>query len=275
MSRKGDLQLIGKIIVKGILVTKTGLRIGGSSGGLKIGGLDLNVITDPDDKPYIPGSSLKGKMRSLLEQVESNGKSEYYNDNYGKTHACKTEEAYKKCPVCKIWGTIRGGDFTIPTLTRLIVRDAFLRIKDDESQEFWKRIQDNIELTWTEVKMETAIDRINGSALRGSLRQIERVPAGATFNWVLSFNVFDESDKDLFKKVFEAMALLENDYLGGMGSRGYGQVAMKNIEVYWNSKADYENGTIEIEPNRKINADTQDTPANLIQNFATLKSKLS
>jgi len=261
------LQLIGKVIIIGQIEAKTGLRIGGTSGGLKIGGLDLNVITDPEDKPYIPGSSLKGKLRSLLEQKEANGKPNFFQRG---SHACKTEEEYNQCPICKIWGTIESINFKLPTLTRLIVRDAFLLPDED----FWSKIRDNIDLQWTEVKMETAIDRIKGTALSGSLRQIERVPAGAKFGSQSSFNVFDETDKDLLKKVFIAMSLLENDYLGGMGSRGYGQVEFKNIEIYWNSKADYEKGTIQIKPSRKINADNQTTPAEIISNFDLIKAKL-
>jgi len=243
------LELLGKVIAKGKIEALTGLRIGGTSGGLKIGGLDLNVITDPDDKPYIPGSSLKGKLRSLLEQKESQGKNDFYRD--GK-HECKSEAAYKNCPICKIWGTIAGRDFNVPTLTRLIVRDAFL-LTDNDYKDFWDRIRNNIELQWSEVKVETAIDRIKGSALDGSLRQIERVPAGATFEWQFTYNVFAEEDKTLLKKIFESLELLENDYLGGMGSRGYGQVAVKEIEVYWNSKASYESGDVDIAPARKIN----------------------
>jgi CRISPR-associated protein Csm3 len=266
------LQLFGKVIVKGKIETKTGLRIGGTSGGLKIGGLDLNVITDQEDRPYIPGSSLKGKLRSLLEQKESHGNTNFYS---GGKHECKEESNYNNCPVCKIWGTIAGRNFNVPTLTRLIVRDAYLITKDDQGNEldFWKRIRNNIELQWTEVKVETAIDRIKGSALDGSLRQIERVPAEAEFDWQLILNVFSDSDRDLLKKVFESLELLENDYLGGMGSRGYGQVELKDIELYWNNKAAYENGETKIDPSRKIN-NGYTTPNDLVKNFDTIKEKL-
>lgn len=270
-----ELQLFGKVVAKGKIEAKTGLRIGGTSGGLKIGGLDLNVITDPDDKPYIPGSSLKGKMRSLLEQHEAKGKNYFFKD--GK-HVCTTEADYKKCPICKIWGTIISKDpntkidFSVPTLTRLIVRDAFLLI-DGEFKKFWERVKNNIEMEYTEVKVETAIDRVKGSALDGSLRQIERVPAGATFGWQFTFNVFDEEDKNLLKKVFEALELLENDYLGGMGSRGYGQVEVKDIEVFWNSKASYESGDVELKEDRKIN-NGFNTPSALIKNFSAIKNNL-
>jgi CRISPR-associated protein Csm3 len=140
-------------------------------------------------------------------------------------------------------------------------------------------MKENLELKWTEVKFETAINRITGTALGGSLRQAERVPAGAKFKdkdegGLIIFNVFDESDKDLIKKVFVAMELLEHDYLGGMGSRGYGRISFSNVEVYWNKREDYEKGTIDIKSERKIN-DGWDTPSKLVANFGALKSKLA
>lgn len=260
------LQLLGKVIVAGTIKAETGLRIGGTSGGLKIGGLDLNVITDQNGKPYLPGSSIKGKLRSLLEQKESNGKSDFYNDGQ---HSCTDEESYKKCPICKIWGTIKDRNFKSPSLTRLIVRDSFLN--DDKA--FWETARENIDLNYTEVKIETAIDRVKGTAKDKTLRQIERVPAGATFGFQCIFNVFDESDKDLLKKLFEAMALLENDYLGGMGSRGYGHVSFNNISVFWNSKTDYENGTTALDATRAIQSNA--TPSSLVQNFSILKNNLA
>ncbi|MFN4227892.1 MAG: type III-A CRISPR-associated RAMP protein Csm3, partial [Candidatus Ratteibacteria bacterium] len=90
--------LKGKIIIKGFIEVKTGLRIGGTTTGLKIGGLDQPVIKDPLGRPYIPGSSLKGKLRSLIEKKEN------VKLNEKGTHECTEEESYKKCPVCRIWG---------------------------------------------------------------------------------------------------------------------------------------------------------------------------
>jgi len=262
-----ELGFLGKVITRSVIEVKTGLRIGGSQAGLKIGGVDLNVITDPWGRPYIPGSSLKGKMRSLVERVEADGKPGFWNKDGG--HECRTDEEYRNCPVCRVWGVLGGGNLTVPTLTRVIVCDAFL----DENS-ITEEMQKNLELRWTEVKYETAIDRISGTAKHGSLRQAERVPAGVRFkDSEIIFNVFGEDDKDLLKQVFIAMELLENDYLGGMGSRGYGRVAFREIEVYWNRKADYENGTIDLEPGRKIN-DGWNTPAELVANFEELKNKL-
>ncbi|NWF92140.1 MAG: type III-A CRISPR-associated RAMP protein Csm3 [Syntrophaceae bacterium] len=270
-----NLGFLGKVIIRSNIEVKTGMRIGGSMGGLKIGGVDLNVITDPAGKPYIPGSSLKGKMRSLIERVEASGNSAFWNkkDKDGNVvgHQCETDNDYKNCSVCRIWGILGDARFREPTLTRITVCDAYL-VESSITEE----MKENLELKWTEVKFETAINRITGTALGGSLRQAERVPAGAKFEddgGLILFNVFVEPDKDLLKKVFVAMELLEHDYLGGMGSRGYGRISFQNIEVYWNKRDDYERGNIDLDPKRKIN-DILDTPSKLVANFETLKSKL-
>lgn len=271
--------LIGKVIIRGQIEVKTGMRIGGATGGLKIGGLDLNVITDPEGKPYIPGSSLKGKLRSLIEKKEAAQKPDFWNvkdsNNQISGHKCRTDQEYLNCPVCRIWGiAVSDKEVDIketPTPTRLLVRDTYL---DEDS--ITQEMKDNLELEYTEVKFETAINRLTGTALHGRLRQIERVPAGARFKDAeLIYNVFDEKDKEFLKQVFVAMELLEHDYLGGMGSRGYGRVAFNHLEVFWNRKEDYENGQIALTPERAINKDLGTTPAELVKNFEELKKRLS
>ncbi len=260
--------ILGKVIVQGDIIAETGLRIGGSTGGLKIGGVDLNVITDPLGRPYIPGSSIKGKTRSLMERFR--GKIDPSNDK-DWMHLCRNDADYKDCTICKIWGLLGDSKAfpSTPTLTRLLVRDVFI----DETS-ITPQMRDNMDLQWTEVKMETAINRITGTAHGGSLRQIERVPAGARFkDSRFIFNVFGEADKALLKEIFIALELLENDYLGGMGSRGSGQVRLKDMAVYWNKKSDYENGTLELIPERRIN-NGADTPAKLVQQFEQIKERL-
>lgn len=252
--------LTGKVIILGDIKVQTGMRIGGSSGGLKIGGIDLNVITDPEGKPYIPGSSLKGKMRSLMEKKEGKIKGE-------KVHYCKNDEDYKSCKICKVWGispTEKDMSITIPTYTRLIVRDVKL---DEES--ITDEMRKNLDFMWTEVKVENVINRVRGSA--ESPRQIERVPAGAVFRPMeMIFNVFEDQDKELLKVVFEAMELLEDDYLGGMGSRGYGKIKFENIEIYWNKKDDYESGNL---CQNKVNNGFK-TPTEIVKNFEKILEKL-
>ena len=150
-----EIKLLGKVIIKGKIEAKTGLRIGGSTVGLDIGGVDNPVIKDAEGKPYIPGSSLKGKMRSLLEKAE--GKP--LNSNLGgtKIHVCKDEKEYQNCHVCKIFGVPGEKDFGEPT--RLIVRDAVL-IEESITEEMKK----NLDLEYTEVKFENSIDRITSAA---------------------------------------------------------------------------------------------------------------
>jgi len=262
--------LLGKIIIQGTIEVKTGMRIGGATTGLKIGGVDLNVITDPYGKPYIPGSSLRGKLRTLLERKENVPWNKLDKKGNIVGHECKDDSSYGKCPVCKIFGVLNSNEIKQPTLTRLIVRDAYL---DEKS--ITEDMKKNLELEWTEVKFETSINRITGTALEGSLRQAERIPAGARFtNCELIFTVFEKSDKDLAKKVFESLDILQDDYLGGMGSRGYGKIEFKDIKVYWNKASDYENGTTELSEKEKINGNWT-TPAEIVKNFEKIKEKLT
>jgi len=254
--------LIGKFLIRGEIKVITGLRIGGSTTGLKIGGVDLNVITDPEGKPYIPGSSLKGKMRSLMENKLGRIRDD------GRMHYCTIDEEYSNCPVCKIWGispTEKDIEITLPTLTRLLVRDTYL---DEES--ITEEMKKNMDLRWTEVKTENLINRVQGSAEHP--RQIERVPAGAVFKPMeMVYNVFEDSDKDLLKSVFVAMELLEHDYLGGMGSRGYGKIEFHNIEVLWNDKNAYENGEL----NKKAVNGNFKTPSEIVNNFEEIKKLIA
>ena len=87
-----------------------------------------------------------------------------------------------------------------------------------------------------EVKYGTAIDRITGTAKGGSLRNIERVTPGTCFSFEIVYRVLDmgdnnNRDEDNFSLVVKSLIGLENDTLGGSGSRGCGKIAFKNIEV--------------------------------------------
>jgi CRISPR-associated protein Csm3 len=269
------LNFLGKIIIEGEIKVLTGLRIGGSTTGIKVGGIDQPVISDPWGRPYIPGSSLKGKLRSLIEKKEkvrlNKPRKIKVNDREIEEpfwHECENAEEYKKCPVCKIWG-ILGSDRKInePIFTRLFVRDTFLW-----EESITPEMKKNLELEWTEIKMETAIDRIKGTALGGSLRTIDRVPAGAVFKPMeMVYNVFEDSDKDLLKSVFEAMELLEHDYLGGMGSRGYGKIEFDNIKIYWNDKSAYETGEL----NTKLINKNFNRPSEIVKNFEEIKKLIA
>lgn len=216
------VRLLGRITVRGRIKTMTGLHIGGTSVGLAIGGADNTVIRNGlDGRPYIPGSSLKGKMRSLLDRVYTPGKLEEIGNS--KVYKCASKEDYdnpKKGFVFHLFGVTPeeinklGGD-AMPT--RLIFRDASMT---DETANTLERSL-YTDMPMTQVKTEVVIDRITSAA---TPRQIERVPAGALFDFELVMNVYRETDLDWLPYLTEAMDLLEHDYLGGQGSRGYGQV---------------------------------------------------
>jgi len=236
----GDV-ILGKVIVRGKIKLKTGLHIGAQRETMEIGGIDNPVIKDPvTGLPYIPGSSLKGKLRSLLEKTKyaeqppekrGRGEDKFYNRQMktGKgeiwIHACdKSYDEIKNCEICRLFGTSgRDGD-NFPA--RILVRDAFL------TEEFEKRWDEIIE-----IKYETAIDRITSAA---NPRPMERVPPGVEFEFEIVYNVEDEETREQdLKNLFSAMKLLEDDYLGGSGSRGYGKVEILITTIIERSREYY------------------------------------
>jgi CRISPR-associated protein Csm3 len=217
------MRLIGFKHLTGKIVLESGLHIGGSRETTQIGGMDNPVIRQPKDSmPYIPGSSLKGKMRSLLELSEGKvGKN-------GGPHSYEGSCAESQCIICRIFGA-SGSEDVKTGPARLIVRDCLL---DKENDTVKRLLEDYRGLPLSEEKAETAINRIKGAALGGSLRKIERVPAGTVFNLDITFRLFDKSDEGLFKQyVLKALALVEKDGLGGCISRGYGKVKFEDLQV--------------------------------------------
>lgn len=197
-----EIKLKKKIIYTGTIVLKTGLHIGGTNTALNIGGPDKFVVRNPITQlPYIPGSSLKGKMRSLIELA------------YGETdNGSVTKDPNTKAG--KLFGL--SSDIENGHPSRIIVRDGELKNPEELS---------NTDLLYTESKTEVTINRITAKAMP---RTFEQVPAGAKFNLEMVLNVFDGDDEDELKNTIKkAIELLEDDYLGGNGSRGYGQVKIK------------------------------------------------
>lgn len=227
---KGEIQLKGRIFITGSIETVTGLHIRATMRALAIGGLENSVVRDPlTNRPYIPGSSLKGKLRSLLEKHYS--KSQQWSMGGVRIHACykfdkkgnriPDEEAYANCEVCPIFGT--PAQFAVLP-TRLIVRDVPL---DENSAQRLTRAR--TELPFTEVKWETALDRVTAAA---TPRQVERVPAGTIFAPLeLVYSIYEEADINRFPHLLDAMQLLEDDYLGGLGSRGSGKVVFRELSL--------------------------------------------
>jgi len=220
-----------KIIkLRGTVELLSGLHIGGGDDTMKIGGIDNQVIKDINTRePYIPGSSLKGKMRSLLEwnigvvnlkrdDDKENGKplsskhiwkydkeeKKFIKDKFIDIAFEKKELFNNVSTLLKLFGD-KEGEFGI---TRVSIGDCSLI--------------DN-GLKFSEAKYENVIDRQNGTAQHP--RQIERVPAGVKFKYDIRVKILDSDNEDEFKKMIKkGLELIENDYLGGSGSRGYGRV---------------------------------------------------
>lgn len=224
MSAGKNVKLLGRIIITGEIECKTGLHIGGSAGALAIGNVDMPVIRNAvDGQPYIPGSSLKGKLRSLSEKYTGAPQNQSVGQGVSM-HVATNIEDYKKYWVNPIFGITGNALPEQDTPNRLIVRDIPLT---KDSEQILR--QARIDMPYTEVKWEAVIDRVTSAA---SPRQTERVPAGAVFGPMeLVFNAFSKEDAGLFGNLLTAMQLLEDDYLGGQGSRGSGKISFRNLQV--------------------------------------------
>lgn len=226
-----DLSFRGKYIIRGEIACVTGLHIGGTTEGFEIGGVDNPVIRDPlTDHPYIPGSSLKGKLRHLLEW--SLGKIEKH-----EKHKSYTAHFCGKCDACVLFGP--ASDETDVRMnagpTRLTVRDAFPTQDTLANWDKWLG-----EKVYTEVKTENVLDRVTSEA---NPRPIERVPAGSAFAFEMIFDVYRDDDaKRLMRSLLAAMHLLENSALGGSGSRGHGRIEFRNLAIEARPVGYYING---------------------------------
>lgn len=214
--------LLGKVKLLGVIRAQTGLHIGGAEEVLEIGAVDAYVVRDPVTRdPYVPGSSLKGKLRSLFEREQGVS----FNRPIGRRgaevqiHVCDTTEDAFNCAVCRLFGSSGYGEGNegknFPA--RLKVRDAPLFLYTRE-----KLLNAETDLWLTELKFENALDRVTAAA---TPRKIERVPPGSDFRFELVYDVesFEHLEDDL-NNLFFALQLLEDDALGGHGSRGSGKV---------------------------------------------------
>jgi len=222
--------------LEGTIVLKSGLHIGSGNMEMHIGGTDSPVIKHPHTlEPYIPGSSLKGKVRSLLE-MES-GLMIYTNGDVVSSKILQKDEVKSnsnlkaKCEaILKIFGSSGADkdDETVFGPTRVSFADCYL---DDE---WGKKAKDNRWLL-TEEKSENVINRIKGTAEHP--RFIERVPEGTKFKFLVTFKVLQDDDAALFDTVLlKGLKLLEMDALGGSGSRGYGRVVIEFADQVINGK---------------------------------------
>ncbi|SCX27232.1 CRISPR-associated protein, Csm3 family [Nitrosomonas eutropha] len=218
-----QLNIIQKIT--GTLVLESGLHIGAGDSEMRIGGTDSPVVKDPlTDQPYIPGSSLKGKIRSLLEWrhglVVATG-----GAPYSFKHLAQDENNSAGRDVIKLFGGApdKAEDQLVKNIgpTRLAFWDCPL------NGDWKKEAADSRHLLTTEVKSENSINRIAGTAEHP--RFIERVIAGARFDFTLTLKVLEGDD--LLNTVLLGLRLLELDSLGGSGSRGYGKIKFAELKL--------------------------------------------
>lgn len=233
-----NIEFKGNYIIRGKIECLTGLHIGGSKEKLEIGGVDSPVIRNPQNKyPYIPGSSLKGKMRHLLE-FSTGAVANPVDGVLG--NVSQSEE------IVRIFGI--GADEKKDKESegkvgfgRLIVRDCR---PDVATKKMWEDMDS--ELLFTEYKPENTIDRLTAAA---NPRFIERVVEGSQFDFEMVYGVYqnpeenveEAANKDL-NNILCAMRLLEDSTLGKSGSRGYGHIKFHVATPLFVSNNDYEQG---------------------------------
>ncbi len=329
--------LLGKFRLTSTLLAETGLHIGGGGENLDIGGLDKPVIRDPlTQYPYLPGSSLKGKLRSILERLLNkplnrpggSGTFRYESDDLedgyteikqGESKLLIRYDGASHCKLSRIFGStgtncwvktemverecleqladskpqriVRVGDkesrlgkfvenqegdigekYTKVkgrnAPARLIVRDCHLL---PDSAEQLKRVDTGLYMT--EWKFENGIDRVTAAA---NPRQLERVPAGAKFQFELVYTVEDSQQaiEDL-QNIAIALAILEDDALGGHGSRGYGKIKFEKLQLFYRNLTQYQqvtSSTIRAASLQPIQ--TVDNTATLLDTFGSLSQEI-
>ena len=219
-------QLTAITTITATLELVTGLRIGAGDSEMHIGGVDNTVIKHPHTQsPYIPGSSLKGKMRSLLEWRSGAVKEEALGWKDFEMASGDTQAEVKR--ILQLFGI--SGDAKLGVEQMSTVGPTRISFWDCNLNPDWEKQirEDNFSLT--EVKSENRINRISGVAEHP--RQTERVPAGAQFDFRLSVKKLAGDGDDLMTTVLQGMKLLELDSVGGSGSRGYGKVKFVNLKI--------------------------------------------
>jgi len=245
-----ELKLIGKLILEGEMHCETGLHVGAGKGSLEIGGADNPVIKDAHGRPYVPGSSLRGRIRALLEQATGMAvPSELVYISKRKGQEVRIHQSDRPDDeICVLFGRSPGRmekagggdvDSNHATPARLSVFDAPL-IDGSITAQMRESLDDEL----TEVKSENAIDRITSQA---NPRTLERVPAGAKFKVRFVVDILCPEDGALPGLVVQGLRLLEDDALGGGGSRGSGRVSFRNLKLTWRGKDYYAAGAAERE----------------------------
>ena len=211
--------------LKATLVLQTGLHIGAGDSEMHIGGTDNPVIKHPHTKvPYIPGSSLKGKIRSLLEW--RSGMVQEKPLGIADWKQAKDGQKSLVLAILRLFGVSGGDQLDVETAKH--IGPTRLAFWDCSLQPSWVDEVGESQML-TEVKSENVINRITGTAQHP--RQTERVPAGARFDFRLSLKSLDQDDPHLLQTVLAGLRLLECDSLGGGGSRGNGKVVFEDLTL--------------------------------------------
>lgn len=218
-------QLIKHVPVKGIYKAITGLRIGAGGGGLEIGGLDNPIVRHPVTKePYVPGSSLKGKLRSLLEVngFVIGGRQAPQPETNANLPAC----GCGRCAVCWLFGC--GDPKQASEPTRFLFRDSY--ILPDDMERLKELLEDGI--FYSEVKAEVVMSRKTGKVGGGGPRPVDRIAAGTRLGFEMSVRVFQgDEEEEMRQTLVHAIRLLEKEGIGGSVSRGYGKVQF--LQLFW------------------------------------------
>lgn len=215
-------------IITGKILLESGLHIGGNKDTMQIGGIDSPVIKNPlTNMPYIPGSSLKGKMRFLLEH--------YYNLVRGDGNIPGLTVDDKKNIIAIIFGHLEHTEDSSDTKpTRIIFSDCNIIGAKDENGIFiddLEFLKEKMLSIFVEAKTEVTINRITGTAKKGGLGHLERVPAGVVFDLHIVLKNYEKGDEDNLEIIKQGLKLLENDTLGGSGSRGSGRIEFFDLKV--------------------------------------------
>jgi CRISPR-associated protein Csm3 len=216
-----NCKLVEIIEINGVIKLETGLHIGAGDTEMHIGGTDSTVVRHPHTlQPYIPGSSLKGKIRSLLEA---------WSGALDSEKPLSSENQFVKnndidaCNLIRLFGSAGDKEHSFGP-TRISFSDCFI------TKDCIAFLTDSGK-PYTEVKTENTIDRIHGKSKSG-LRQQERVVAGIDFDFKINLKIFDNDKPDDFKVLIaKGLKLLQMDALGGSGSRGYGRISIHGINI--------------------------------------------
>lgn len=232
--------------INGYIYLRSGLRIGGNKDTMQIGGIDSPVIKNPiTGTPYIPGSSLKGKMRFLLEAhyglISPNGRGAVPGLNARPN--LEQYSHWENNKIALIFGhlnhaTVESGRPPYPT--RVIFRDCNVEgaiepgteLNEGNINRDLDGLREKMASNFSEAKIEVAIDRLSGTVGGSGPRTLERIPAGVVFDFSLTLRLFEEDEGPEFLEILkQGLKLLQNDALGGSGSRGYGRIEFFGLKI--------------------------------------------